>query len=77
MRIRIEWGGGVAQKWEGTVSVNRGSLAEPNALGIEADEPGSTWLQDGALMIRQRSARTYDGIDLRSRPAWTIICLCN
>ena len=64
MRIRIEWGGGTEQVWEGKVSTARGSLAEPVPLGIEADEPGSIWTADGAMMIRQRSPRTYDGVDV-------------
>jgi hypothetical protein len=44
--------------------VSQGTLAEPQPLGIEADEPGSMWLEKGRLMIRQRTARAYDGVDL-------------
>lgn len=65
MRVRIAWGGGGQQLWEGNVALsNEGSLAEPRPLGIGADEPGSMWLEAGQLVIRQRSARTYDGVDL-------------
>ena len=64
MRVRLEWGGGAEQVWEGKVSTSRGSLAQPVPLGIEADEPGSIWTADGAMMIRQRSPRTYDGVDV-------------
>jgi len=65
MRVRIAWGGGVEQFWQGAVSISRpGRLSEPRPLGIEADEPGSMWLEPGGLIIRQRSPRTYDGVDL-------------
>ncbi|MGO8691385.1 MAG: family 10 glycosylhydrolase [Thermoguttaceae bacterium] len=64
MRIRIAWGGGAERRWEGTIAVSRGTLSEPRPLGIEADEPGSMWLEDGRLAIRQRSARDNDGVDV-------------
>ncbi len=64
LRIRVEWGGGAARQWEGRLSVSQGVLADPIALGIEADEPGSMAVQDGVLVLRQRTPRTYDGVDL-------------
>ncbi|MBN2578998.1 MAG: family 10 glycosylhydrolase [Pirellulales bacterium] len=91
LRLRISWGGGRQQQWQGLVRIDEGRLAEPRPLGIEADEPGSMWIEEdenkksgaaaglsssadgtvgqtnrGArLMIRQRSPRAYDGVDLR------------
>ncbi len=63
--MRIAWGGGAERTWEGAVWLDRrGTLSEPRALGIEADEPGSMWLESGKLQIRQRSPRSYDGVDL-------------
>lgn len=64
MRVRISWGGETARRWQGTIEAVDAQLADPVPLGIEADEPGSMWLKDGRLMIRQRSGRTYDGVDL-------------
>jgi len=65
IRVRIAWGGGAERLWEGDVSLSgEGTLTEPRPLGIEADEPGSMWLEAGRLVIRQRSPRTYDGVDL-------------
>jgi len=54
---------------QGTISVSDGSLAEPQPLGMEADEPGSMWLSSDAqgsqkLVIQQRSPRGYDGVDV-------------
>lgn len=64
LRIRVAWGGGAERTWRGTIALSEGSLAEPQALGIEADEAGSMWLDGQRLSIAQRSARTYDGVDL-------------
>ena len=64
LRIRVAWGGGAERLWEGTLTLSQGVLSEPQPLGIEADEPGSMWLEGGQLIIRQRTARAYDGVDL-------------
>jgi len=81
--LRIAWGGGAEAQWQGFLAVTEGALSDPRPLGIEADEPGSMWLERGPLPIappggslestfatqylavRQRSRRTYDGVDLR------------
>ncbi|MCC6126977.1 MAG: hypothetical protein IT426_18620 [Pirellulales bacterium] len=71
LRIRLAWGGGKERQWQGTVTLSEGRMSEPRLLGIEADETGSMWLEsDGPadpphLVIRARSARNYDGVDLR------------
>jgi hypothetical protein len=64
LKIRIAWGGGAERSWQGKITLSEGRLDQPRPLGIEADEPGSMWIQDGALVFRQRSPRTYDGLDL-------------
>jgi len=64
LRIRVEWGGGAARQWEGRISIAQGAVADPVALGIEADEPGSMWIKDGVMIVRQPASRTYDGVDL-------------
>lgn len=64
LRLRIAWGGGAEQRWQGTIGLSHGELAAPRALGVEADEPGSIWLEEGQVRIRQRSMRTYDGVDV-------------
>ncbi len=62
--VRVAWGGGAEKMWEGTIAVNHGTISQPHPLGIEADEPGSMWLDSGRLVVRQRSPRNYDGVDL-------------
>ena len=69
LRVRIAWGGGSERLWHGTISVRDGLLSQPRPLGVEADEPGSMWL-DGdpigsrKLVVHQRSPRGYDGVDV-------------
>ncbi len=62
--VRVAWGGGSEKTWEGSIAVSRGTISQPQPLGIEADEPGSMWLADGRLFVRQRSPRAYDGVDI-------------
>ena len=68
VRVRIAWGGGAGRLWSGTIAVSDGAVSEPQPLGIEADEPGSMWIEPDPpgtkLVIRQKSPRTYDGVDL-------------
>jgi hypothetical protein len=64
LRLRVAWGGGDAVTWHGTMAVEPGKITGHRALGIESDEPGSMWIDDRQLVIRQRSSRQYDGVDL-------------
>ncbi len=64
LRLRIEWGRGAARTWQGSISVSQGRVASPQLLGIEADEAGSMWIEDGRLLISGRGSRLYDGVDL-------------
>ena len=48
LKIRIAWGGGAERIWQGKITLSEGRLDQPRPLGIEADEPGSMWIQDGA-----------------------------
>ena len=64
MRVRVAWGGGTERIWQGEISLSEGNLSQPQPLGIEADESGSMWIAQKRLIIQQRSARAYDGVDL-------------
>lgn len=64
LRLRIEWGGGAPRQWQGSIGASEGEVANPVALGIDADEPGSMWIESGRLLIRQPAHRAYDGVDL-------------
>ena len=65
----MAWGGGKARRWRGTVRLSQGHLDRPRLLGIEADEPGSIWENDGQVHIAQPTPRTYDGFDVAVRAA--------
>ncbi|HVX11696.1 MAG TPA: hypothetical protein VHC22_10985 [Pirellulales bacterium] len=64
VRLRIEWGNGLARKWTGTIALSEGTLRRAEPLGIEADEPGSIWIDEGRLQVSEPSARPYDGVDV-------------
>ncbi len=65
-RLRLSWAGN-ARQWYGSVWVSEGNIEDPQPLGVEADEPGSMWLDNGRLIVRQRTARKYDAVDLLVR----------
>lgn len=65
-RLRMSWGG-KARQWYGTISLSSGTLEDPQPLGVEPDEPGSMWLDEGRLVVRQRSPRDYDAVDFLVR----------
>jgi Glycosyl hydrolase-like 10 len=65
MRVRIAWGGSIAQKWTGSISTDQAPLGQPTLLGSEPDTPGSIWLDSETVVrIEQPSSRFYDGFDL-------------
>lgn len=64
MRLRIAWGGGAERIWHGAIRLSEGTFSELQALGIEANEPGSIWLSSEGIAIREPSLRAYDGIDV-------------
>ena len=65
LQLRFAWGGGTERVWHGSVRLSEGNFSELQALGIEADEPGSIWLSGKGIEIQPRSLRAYDGIDVR------------
>lgn len=63
MRLRVAWGGGESRRWHGSVELTEGVLSELVPLGVEADEPGSMWIDGSRVLINGPSGRTYDGFD--------------
>lgn len=64
LHIRLSWGNGDRRLWHGSISVNDGMLSEPRCLGIEADAPIALELDENTLRFSQRTAMTFDGIDV-------------
>ncbi len=65
-RLRLSWGGPDRQ-WAGAISLSNGTLEDPQPLGVEPDSPGSMWLDDDRIIVRQRNARDYDAVDFLVR----------
>ncbi len=65
-RLRMSWWG-TSRQWYGSVRVSEGAIENPEPLGMEADEPGSMWIDKGELKVFQRSPRKYDAVDLSVR----------
>lgn len=74
MRVRLEWGGGEARRWSGLVELDEGRFEDVVLLGVDADLPGSTLPEGGAIWIQRHSPRVYDGFDVlvRSGPRATL-----
>lgn len=64
MRVRVVWGGGEATQRHGHIATSAGELANPQPLGIEADEAASLWIEGGALKVVERGPRNFNGVDL-------------
>ncbi len=62
--LRMAWGGGPEQIWTGRIWVEPGQISDPQPLGLEADEPGSFWIEHGQLHVSPRIARSFDGVDV-------------
>ena len=76
VQLRMEWSRGSdhPRQWQGTVTVDRGTVNVGRILGNEADEPGSIWAEGNRIEIRQRSKHAFDGFDfsVTAAPSATI-----
>ncbi len=64
LQLRFAWGGGSPRHWSGVISASEGTVELYRPLGIEADEPGSMWVEQNRLLIQSPSVRAYDGVDV-------------
>lgn len=64
VRVRFEWGGGSSRVWSGLIEGGTARLERPVSLGVEADEPGTLWIEGKNLWLRRRTAGMYDGFDV-------------
>lgn len=69
VRLRIAWGGGEATRWSGSITLKGGSFSNVQLLGMEADAPGSAWLE-GPQTLRADAVRPhrFDGVDVTITP---------
>ncbi len=64
IRLHLAWGGGQERQWRGRVIFSSGNLRDLQLLGVDADEPGSIQLLGQQVLIRQKRARDYDGLEV-------------
>lgn len=64
LRLRIEWGGGPACRWQGRIECLDGQLSDIRLLGLEADAVASIWLDETGVEISSRSPVASDGLDI-------------
>jgi hypothetical protein len=64
LRLRIAWGGGSSEQWQGQIEVNDGTVSQVQSLGMQEDEPGSKFVTTQRIQFRQPSPRVYDGVDV-------------
>lgn len=64
VRLRFEWSTPEPQLWHGLVEITDGRLEDPYSHRLDADEPGTIWIDGSALWIRRRASRSYDGFDV-------------
>ncbi len=48
LHFRITWGGGEPRKWRAIITLSEGKVLRFQNLGMDPDEPGSVWIQQGA-----------------------------
>ncbi|MEK6239214.1 MAG: hypothetical protein N2C14_31235, partial [Planctomycetales bacterium] len=64
LRLRLEWGGGQARQWSGSMEARPGTLSDPQRLGARPENAASLRLQDGRLHVASRSPAIYGGVDV-------------
>lgn len=61
--LRLTWGGGPERTWQVQVAVSDGNVLACENLGLAPDTPGSDEISGGRLLVRQRSATSFGGVD--------------
>ena len=83
LHLRVTWGGGAPQRWEGRLHIDNGELSDLRYLGLDADESATIYLdpksaarksQDAIderrfddVVIKQTAPSDLDGFDVRVR----------
>ncbi len=66
IRLRLAWGGGPVQSWQGALTLSAGTISNFQPLGLEADVPGSLHVSPDrtSLLVEPHSPSQFDGCDL-------------
>ncbi len=63
--LRVTWGGGPERTWLVQIAVVEGNVLTCENLGLALDTPGSAEVRAGRMQLRQRSATSFGGVDVR------------
>jgi hypothetical protein len=64
IRLRIAWGGHEAVRWSGHISLDQGSLTDPQLLGMEADAAAAVLLEPNRIRVDTPRPHLFDGVDV-------------
>ncbi len=62
----VEWGGGEPRSWFGTLRLDEGTIETARGYGLQADAPGSMYLEDNVVTISPRLPRSFDSVLIRA-----------
>jgi hypothetical protein len=66
IELRVVWGGGVARKFRGTVSLEKGSLSVVRNLSLQPDSIASiAQSKNNTISIQEHSPSTFGGMDVK------------
>jgi hypothetical protein len=69
VRLRIEWSAEAPAVWTGRLTIHGGRFEQPQSLGLARDDAGTISIEGGLLMLRRRSARVIDALEVSARAA--------
>lgn len=61
----VEWGGGQPRAWFGTLHLDQGLIKAVRGYGLQADAPGSCFLENNVVTISPRVPRSFDSVLIR------------
>lgn len=62
----VEWGGGEPRSWYGTLRLDQGEIKTARGYGLQADAPGSAYLEGNVVTISPRLPRSFDSVLVRA-----------
>lgn len=62
--VRVQWGGGPAIAWRGSIACVGGRILSVQPLGVEPDSAAVLYARQGAVVVEHGFPRLYEGADL-------------
>ena len=64
IRLRVAWGGQEAVRWSGHMALDKGSLADPQLLGMEPDAAATVSVDGNQIKVDTPRPHLFDGVDI-------------